>query len=218
MLFPHKKNIFSVSDIDGVNTLFGYWGPFSYPMKARLYLALKCLNIKNKYQKLLDAGCGCGIFLPELSKHANDLYGIDIHDDNEQLYKMLKKENIDTNNIYLSKQSLESMNFKDDFFDGIVSISVLEHIKPNILPLVINEFYRILKKNGKLILGFPTRSIFIKVLAKLQKNDLYENHPSSENDILNAVSKKFNIIKLDKFPFFLSKHTCLHINIMCEKK
>lgn len=97
--------------------------------------------------KILDVGCGTGIIMQELMSYGK-IWGLDINDKALQ-YCHAKKAG-----DFLLKTDLEQeLPFKESFFDAVLCLDVLEHIQNE--ELVLSEFFRILKKEGVLILMVP---------------------------------------------------------------
>lgn len=98
----------------------------------------------DKSQCLLDAGCGNGTH--SRISNAKKIYGIDLDKKKiDEYYSRIKN-----NNAYYFSGSCEKIPFKNNSFDTILCHSVAEHLKyPD---LVYNEFFRILKSSGKLII------------------------------------------------------------------
>lgn len=98
---------------------------------------------------ILEVGCGIGNFTQTLAKFG-EIFAIDIDED---LINKFKKEN--NKRIKTGYGDIEKSKyfFKDKLFDTIVCINVLEHIKDD--EKALRNMYRLLKKNGKLILLVP---------------------------------------------------------------
>ena len=95
----------------------------------------------------LDVGCGDGIIAEFIKEKAKNIYGID--NDSRELDKARKRK---LKVVRLDLDS-EQIPFKVNFFDVITCLDVIEHvIDPNAL---LKEMYRVLKKNGTLILSTP---------------------------------------------------------------
>ncbi|MEM4216221.1 MAG: class I SAM-dependent methyltransferase [Candidatus Anstonellales archaeon] len=108
--------------------------------------------IKNipKNATVLDLGCGDGKLLFRIKDHIYRGVGIDLKAPNRKIGK-----------IRLIKVDIEKkIPVKDNSFDVVLAIALIEHLKrPS---PIFNKIYRILKKNGKLILTTPTpRSRFL---------------------------------------------------------
>jgi len=64
-----------------------------------------------------------------------------------------KKKNLEFQQIQNIEYS--KMDFKDNSFDVVISFQVIEHISDSMA--YINELYRVLKRNGKIIIVTPDR-------------------------------------------------------------
>ncbi len=112
-----------------------------------LLLLEKWKHLKHA-RKVLDAGCGRGQLL-ELNPYDAEVFGVDII---ESDVKDAKKKGLKVSVADLTKKA----PFKTSSFDGIVCSHVLEHIAdPDIM---LNEFKRILKNDGTLVIAVPNFS------------------------------------------------------------
>lgn len=192
----------------------------------RFKTALSYLGEIEKVSKLLDAGTGIGYFLPSLAKQAAKVMAIDSTDFSLKYARsMARKRKL--NNINFKKMPVESLDFKDNQFEVIVCMSVLEHVLPKNLDQVVKEFKRILKPGGVLIAGFPNEgSSLFKVLQtterfllrrkafKAFKKDDRETHQtlghvSTAKQIEAAINKQFKQIKYDGLPVKIVKLYCM---------
>ena len=102
------------------------------------------LNYKDSKAKLLDLGCGIGLTLAVLAKFFSDSTGCDVGRKeikaSKELLKLLK---IKSPIIFYDGKRLP---FKNNTFDIVTSIEVIEHVsKPD---LMLKEIKRVLKPNG----------------------------------------------------------------------
>ena len=104
-------------------------------------------------QRVLDAGCGDGRFLFELRDNNLQLYGVDYSEKAVSFCKILNPKA----KIYCSDLTKKTP-FSENFFDYITFIETLEHIEPSEIPNILNEFKRILKNDGKLIITVPHKN------------------------------------------------------------
>lgn len=115
--------------------------------RARRDILIALVEKYPKNSKILDIGCSGGPLISDLNKIGfNDIYGIDISEDAIKICKDrgLKK---------ISLERGESLNFKNEEFDVIIASDILEHIKEE--GVALQEWKRILKINGKLIVFVP---------------------------------------------------------------
>ena len=99
-----------------------------------------------KDKRVLDVGCGRGERTKLFYQHSNKVYGLDLAD---------KLETNDRKNFCFIRASAENLPFTDNYFDGVVSFDVIEHLEND--ARMLSEAYRVLKKGGRLFLGTPNR-------------------------------------------------------------
>ena len=158
-------------------------------MKAQKEFYAKCTNesrnifyaqvnfsLKNK--RLLDVGCGFGKDLLYFRKKGALVYGIDV---SKKMIGLAKKNNPSLTN--LSVQRFEKTNFKNNFFDIIVSRYAL-HYATN-LEKVFEELHRILKPKGFLIIlvAHPLLSFMARKEKIYHKKEIVEI-PIYDNKII----------------------------------
>jgi len=180
------------------------------------------LILENLKGKILDVGCDHSTLHKSIyNKFGKSVFGIDV---NLRVYKNFPQ---------VFKASAESIPFKNNTFDSVVAGELIEHLdNPN---LFLNESYRILKKNGHLILTTPNKNSWInkifKTLESYNRHDLpYEERHKilfTKNSLIKLTSKHFhlrsftyfvsdensatdNISKLNKIPFSFSLRRLIH--------
>lgn len=118
------------------------------------YLTTFSKKFKNK--KILDIGCGNGDHTEIFSKISHKTYGLDTVDIRFREYK---------NKFKFIKYGGKKMPFKENSFDLIVCLDVIEHIKKD--STFIEEMYRILRKNGTILIATPNRNRLSNLILKL---------------------------------------------------
>lgn len=99
----------------------------------------------------LDLGTGIGAYFSELNKCTDRLIALDKEFQFLTEFKKLHPNHIDK----LIVSSTEDCSIKDDIFDLVFSIEVLDHVDN--LYRTMNEIHRILKKNGYLYISVPNK-------------------------------------------------------------
>jgi ubiquinone/menaquinone biosynthesis C-methylase UbiE len=112
--------------------------------------------------RLLEVGYGSGVFMPELARFSNELYGIDIHEMTEPVKASLTGFNI---NARLFSGSVEAMPFDEEFFDCVVAVSALEFVSDT--DAACREIKRVLKTSGALVVVTPGHSPLVDFGLKI---------------------------------------------------
>jgi ubiquinone/menaquinone biosynthesis C-methylase UbiE len=128
-----------------------------YDTKKRMSVVFDELlaNEKLKGKQLLDAGCGTGWFSAEAVKRGAKVTSMD-------LGKRLLREVAKKTHSKLVVGSVLAIPFIANTFDYIISSEVIEHVTDSALAL--EEFYRVLKPGGKLVLTTPNKLWYFSLL------------------------------------------------------
>jgi ubiquinone/menaquinone biosynthesis C-methylase UbiE len=106
----------------------------------------------NNAGRLLDVGCGTGLYWPVLSQYAEQIIGVDYSESMiNEARRLVRSKGI--SNIEARVQNGEDLDFPPDSFDTILCMDVLHHI-PDI-KRAIDNFSRVLKPGGHLLAVEP---------------------------------------------------------------
>jgi dolichol-phosphate mannosyltransferase len=123
------------------------------------------INNFDEGSEILHAGCGTGQVDGGIAKHM-ELTSMDI---SVEALKQYTKTIPNAKEII--RGSIFSTKFRDDTFDGIYNLGVMEHFNKDEIILILNEMKRITKCNGKIILFWPHRYapsvIILKSITKI---------------------------------------------------
>lgn len=213
LIIPNKDHLIPLEFEYIDQTIDQYYRPIQgYFMRKRLALALDFLARGNprRVDRILDVGYGGGTFLVALSRLAKKVYGIDLHTKTDIVKKILKRDGV--TGAVLRKDSIFKTQFSSAYFDRIACISVMEHFRDKELNEACREMKRILKKDGFVVFGFPTKNIFsnfiIQYILKFTPDDI---HPSGHRDILRAISRNFSRYEVISYPKFLPLDLALYV-------
>jgi ubiquinone/menaquinone biosynthesis C-methylase UbiE len=181
-----------------------------YPHIFFIFLPFKIYEFKElqrgikflKNEVILDIGCGSGLQTMLLGKKVKKIIGIDISEKAINLAKLQSryvKGMIDSEFICLE---LEKNRFKNEYFDKIFSVCVIEHIA-NYKEL-LQEAYRILKKNGQMIFSVDTLETIKekKMIEKHKKEHFVEKYFKKKE--LKTILEEIGFKKINIYPIFRS--------------
>jgi len=136
---------------------------------------------------ILDSGCGDGYFTRSIANFADNFnnlncYGVDI---SKPAIKIAAK--MDTNASYIISNAMQKMPFLDNSIDIILSI---------LAPRNIEEFNRIITKDGILLIGIPGEFHLIELRSLLMKNNISFNKKSQ--NIIAKFAPKFTLKKSEE--------------------
>jgi SAM-dependent methyltransferase len=181
-------------EVDHAN--WNYRPVLGWIQRGRFKLICALLG-KGRYHRLLEIGYGSGIFMPELSMHCDELYGIDPHGQPEAVEKILSQRGIAA---HLKSGSAESMGYESAFFDAIVVVSALEFI-PDLERACI-EMRRVLAPTGVLVIVTPGHSAAVDFgLKVLTGKDPDQDFGDRRKNILPCLMRHFHVQKrIDRPP------------------
>jgi 2-polyprenyl-3-methyl-5-hydroxy-6-metoxy-1,4-benzoquinol methylase len=175
-----------------------------YVFWKRLEIAARFISTNCKpNSKILDFGCGTGVFSYEMAGRGYNITSLDL---NLKPVELLKNKIQYPENITFIEGDFFALNFEENSIDAIVALDVLEHIPLNELPLFLDKFEKILKKEGCIVISGPTENILYKIGRKFAGNDFTgEYHETTISKIKNVFDSKFKVVTLAKliWPFTL---------------
>ncbi len=122
-------------------------------LSTRLYhevLLLEKILGELSVDRSLEIGCGYGRLTPWIAKHSKDHYAIE---PTKKLYKWAK---LLYPKVKIECTSCDELLFPDNYFNLIITWTVLQHIPPGRFKKSIQEIKRVLKDDGILIITEDT--------------------------------------------------------------
>jgi SAM-dependent methyltransferase len=117
-------------------------------------------------RRILDVGCGLGMYLREFRRFSDEVYGVDV--DLEKVAEAIKKlfpkssESQTRKNVTFGKKlpniqvaKAEYLPFPEGFFDVVLLHEVIEHVSDD--AQAIREAVRVLRSGGRLVIFAPNR-------------------------------------------------------------
>lgn len=174
--------------------------------KGSFYDSVRSFCNIGERQKVLDIGCGTGVFGIDMAKQGGDVTGVDI-----------SREAIQFANHWAKKDRLffkgivgdaENLPFKDGSFDLVFFGAVLHHF-PN-PKKAICEAEKVLKKGGRLVLVEPNGNNPIlrlsRFLARFLAYKYAEEILATKNETIHTCSEYTKFLKNAGFENFQIKY------------
>ncbi len=128
---------------------------------------LKRISNYRPYGRLLEVGCGTGLFLKTAQSAGWEVTGVDI----SESAVCWCKENL---GLDVTCAELPELKFPDESFDVITVLEVIEHVKRPIEYL--QDVHRILRKEGILVISTPNFNSLSRIILKEQWSGLNPSH------------------------------------------
>jgi SAM-dependent methyltransferase len=145
-------------------------------------------------ETILDAGCGTGRYIPALIQAGARVVGVDFSS------RMLAEAQNKNPGVEFHLADLfEFLPFIDGQFDAILCTQVAQHLRR--LGLVMQEFYRVLKPNGRVIVSITHPSMNWEGYELRQKPEFIL---SEQTDIFNYTPGDY-FVALDDAGFKIDK-------------
>jgi len=188
---PQKLKLLPAEKYKGVNQYdpikYYYWPIFGRMYRERVELALnECAG----GERILEVGFGTGLAFPNLHDNYKEIHGIDLTADIDAVKSVFEPMGIP---LYLKKGDVLGMPYyEDNFFDTVLMVSILEHLKPLELEQAFAEVKRVLKPGGQMVYGTPVEKPFMVFMFKMLGHDIRDEHFSTEKEIAAAAHKVFS--------------------------
>ncbi|MBC7879003.1 MAG: class I SAM-dependent methyltransferase [Anaerolineales bacterium] len=187
---PPKLRLLSADQYKGVNQYdpikYYYWPIFGPMYRRRVELALGECTGGNR---VLEVGFGTGLAFPNLHDTYKEIHGIDLTADIETIKSVFERTGIP---LFLKKGDVLKMPYNDNFFDTVLLVSILEHLKPVELEQAFVEVRRVLKPGGQMVYGTPVEKPFMVFMFRMLGHNIRDEHFSTEKEIATAAYKAFS--------------------------
>ncbi|WP_407410374.1 class I SAM-dependent methyltransferase [Methanobrevibacter sp.] len=150
---------------------------------------LKHLDIKSD-DVILDIGCGGGININRMAKHAKKVYGVDYSMDSVKVSREVNRQEIYDGKVEVVHGDVQSLPFDDETFDVVTAFETV-YFWPNI-EKCFAEVKRVLKPGGIFLIGTESNgsdNIPMKISEKLINMTVYNDKELCQYLVNNDYSQ-----------------------------
>jgi len=142
------------ADLDKYQKYYNSW-LWRYQHRQRVNNVIDIVNRQNikKEAKILEIGCGRGIYTTLLARNNRNVVGIELSNREISVSKEFVGKKQLTKNVTLIRADAQRLPFKDDVFDFVLCSEVLEHLDDP--SRGASELNRVLKRGKKAIVSMP---------------------------------------------------------------
>jgi ubiquinone/menaquinone biosynthesis C-methylase UbiE len=185
-----KLRLLPANQYKGVNQYdpikYYYWPILGTMYRRRVEIALEeCTG----GDRVLEVGFGTGLAFPNLHDGYKEIHGIDLTVDVDTVKSLFEPMGIP---LFLEKGDVLKMPYKDNFFDTVLLVSILEHLKPVELEQAFVEVRRVLKPGGQMVYGTPVEKPFMVFMFRMLGHNIRDEHFSTEKEIAAAARRAFS--------------------------
>jgi ubiquinone/menaquinone biosynthesis C-methylase UbiE len=178
----------------GVNELdpirFYHWPIFGAMYRRRVEL---CLGECSGGERILEIGFGTGLTFMNLHETYREIHGLDLTADVCAVQAAFAARHVQTE---LRRGNVLEMPYEGNFFDTVLLISILEHLKPQEQFKAFAEIERVLKPGGQVIYGVPIERPLMVFMFRMLGCDIRKEHFSTELDVSFAAQERFQKVRI----------------------
>jgi len=187
---PPRLKLLPSRQYKGVNQYdpikYYYWPIFGRMYRQRVELALgECRG----GERVLEVGFGTGLAFPNLCDMYREIHGLDLTADIAAVKSIFEPSGM---RLFLRAGDVLHMPYADHYFDTVLLISILEHLKPVELQQAFAEISRVLKPGGQMVYGTPVERPLMVAMFWLLGHNIRNEHFSTEKDIASAAQNVFS--------------------------
>ena len=134
-------------------------------------------------KSILDIGCGDGKFISDVQSSMPQVRIIGV----DSLERAIRFARIMADTDNFARMSGTLLAFKDDIFDTVTCLDVLEHIPVEDSIKLVDEIYRVMSPGGHCIVSVPS--------TKVKTHPMHYHH-FTPGDILDLMGRKFDAVDL----------------------
>ena len=144
-------------------------------------------------ERILEVGFGSGITFLNLHTRYREIHGLDLTAAVEAVKTAFASVQIE---VHLQNGDVLDMPYANGFFDAVLLVSILEHLRPEQLRPAFREIRRVLKPGGQAVYGVPVERPLMALAFRLLGYDIRRYHFSTEKDVSAAAGSVLEMVRL----------------------
>lgn len=160
-----------------------------------------CLDKLSGGDRVLEIGFGSGVTFLNLDGIYKEIHGLDLASDTELIAASFRTLGIRT---FLKNGNVLELPYEDGYFNSVLLVSILEHLRPEALFRAFQEIGRVLPRGGEIVYGVPVDRLFLNYAFRFLGYDIKKYHFSNQAQIAAAAKAVFNegeISNMSVWPF-----------------
>lgn len=168
-----------------------YWPVLGTMYRGRVE---QCLRECTGGSRVLDVGFGSGVTFFNLHELYLELHGIDLDTDAAEVETTFRRHGVAT---HLQNANVLDIPYGDNFFDTVLLVSILEHLRPDELQVAFRELRRVLRPGGQVVYGVPVERKLMTLAFRLMGSDIRTVHFSTHDDVARAARAHLSEVRVN---------------------
>ncbi len=174
---------------------WNYRGLLGFVSRQRFRLVVGLLP-ERRVPKLLEVGYGSGVFLPELARHAGQVYAADVHEHAIDVTLALDRAGTYAT---LVEAPVEKLPFAAETFDVVVAVSTFEFVTD--AATAIDEIARVLRPDGCAIVVTPGASPVLDLALRVATGESAKrDFGDRRGAVVSTLTTRMKLDRMAVFP------------------
>ncbi len=188
-----RDQLVKTGDVDHAD--WNYGGLLGFVSRQRYRLVVDLLRGRS-IGKVLEVGYGSGVFLPELARHAREVFAADVHPHGVDVTRALDRAGVAAT---LVEAPAEHLPFAAGTFDAVVAVSTFEFVGD--VGLAIDEIARVLRPDGCAIVVTPGASPLLDFALRVATGeDAKRDFGDRREVIVSTLTEHMRLDRMASFP------------------
>jgi len=153
----------------------------------------RCLSELSGGPRVLEIGFGSGVTFLNLNDMYSEIHGLDLTADAGAVTETFQRLGIRT---FLRNGDVLNLPYQDGYFDSVLLISILEHLRPESLIPAFREICRVLKRNGQAVYGVPVDKKIMDYAFRSLGYNIRDHHFSDQKQVSAAAGTVFKEVAI----------------------